>query len=166
MYELYVYAHTVRCIVKHLNAKPKYLGRLSIGIDATRLYFNRYPKKLSRIITHITKGKTPRPDILAIVDGRSIVIDAKYRRFDSEKPRLLRLSDAERIAAYMLDACKDTVFRAIIAGLSKPPQQLLERIISKAITLNGKRMRVDFVEVNPDMEPEGVDDIANYLLQS
>ena len=165
LYELYTYAHTVSSIAEHLYSRPRYVGKLSIEIDKAKLFFNRYPKKLSRVIAYITKGRTPRPDILVGVDDKIVIVDAKYRKLDEGKPRLLGLGDAERIAAYMLDACRNEKLQAVVAVLEKPPQSVLEEVVRKIRGIDGKRIEIDFVELNPDKEPGGVEDIASYIFK-
>ena len=115
IYELYVYTHTVGCFVEHLYSEPRHLGKLSIRIDTAKLHFNRYLKKLSRIIAYTTKDKTPRPDISVRTSDKIAIIDAKYRRLDSGRPRLLDLGDAEKMAVCIPDTCGDTGLQAIVA---------------------------------------------------
>lgn len=149
LYELYTLAHLVESATK-CNGGIRYLGRLAVEAGQIKAYFNRYPRKLSRVVAHITRGLTPRPDILVASDGKVVVIDAKYRRLDGAKPRLLGLGDAERLAAYILDASRNAELKAVVVALSKPPERLLQKIASSIKGINGKSIKVEFVELDPD----------------
>jgi len=161
LYELYVYANTVRLYSQKKRVKPEYKPKLTIAVGNAKFYYNHYPRKLSRVIAAITtKHRTPRPDILFYRNSKTVVIDAKYRKLDSNKPRLLGLPDAERIAAYLLDAVYNDVLQAIVVSLSKPPQELVEKARKRIKSLDGKRLNIEFVEMNPDTT---VEDITGHL---
>lgn len=149
LYELYTLAHLVESATK-CDGGTRYLGRLAVEAGQIKAYFNRYPRKLSRVVVHITRGLTPRPDILVASDGKVIVVDAKYRRLNGAKPRLLGLGDAERLAAYILDASRNAELKAVVVALSKPPDKLLQKIASSIKGINGRRIKVEFVELDPD----------------
>ena len=145
IYELYVYVCIVEAFAHATGSRPRYGAKLAVSLPGTTLYFNRYPAKFSRIIAKLCR-RVPKPDIVVSRRDRIAVVDAKYRFLDTVRPRALSLADAERIAAYILDVCRDDALLAFIAALSKPPESSVNAI------LNGKTVHIEFIEVNPDSE--------------
>ena len=150
IYELYVYANIVDALSREVGGKPLYERILTTTIDDAKIYFNHYPSNLSRIIANITRNKTPQPDILLQYKDKTIIIDAKYRYLDSNKPRLLGLGDAERLSAYLIDAARNSELRAVIVSLSTPPSSILGKIKQEIKPLNSKKISIEFIELNPD----------------
>jgi len=148
IYELYVYTN----IVKQLRGRVREVAgsRLALVVDTSRLYFNHYPKKLSRFIQHLTK-RVPAPDILYKSQRVVAPVECKYRYLNDQK---LFLSDAERLLSYVVDASRDRDLVAVVAALSRPVESEVKA------SVNGKDVRVVFAEVNPDTR---VEDIATIL---
>jgi len=148
IYELYVYTN----IVKQLSGRVREVAgsRLTLMVDTSRLYFNHYPKRLSRFIQHLTK-RVPAPDILYKSQRFVAPVECKYRYLNDQK---LLLSDAERILSYIVDAGKDRDLVAVVAALSRPVESEVKA------SVNGKNIRVVFTEVNPDTR---VEDVATIL---
>lgn len=86
-------------------------------------------------------GKRPRPDIVVAMDGRIVVIDAKYRELDGKK---LSLADALRLAGYLADVARDGVLQTSVVALRCPGDTLV------TMEIDGKLVKVYCVELNPD----------------
>jgi len=126
--------------VECLGGLARYLGRLSVEVGNTRIYFNRVPRKLSRIVVRLS-GRGPRPDLAVVGGGRVVVVDAKYRELDSR----LALRDALRLAGYLADVARSRVLRAVVVSLRSGGGAVEAEI-------DGKRAVVGFAEANPDGE--------------
>lgn len=154
LYELYVYAKLIEQLQRRGCTAGHTTHPLAVEIHCGQrrlmLYFNHYPASHSRLIARLT-GRPPRPDIVA-ADARTSILEAKYRFIDGVK---LGVADAVRLAAYILDAARDTVLAALIAALDRPEDNVVEA------SIDGKEILVSIARVNPDM---GVEDIAEPTL--
>jgi len=144
IYELFVYAN----IVKQLGDRvEEVLGaRLALRVGVAKLYFNHYPKKMSRLIKSLTK-RIPQPDIFYTSKSLSAPIECKYRYLNGQR---LLLGDAERLLGYIVDASKDKDLTAIVAALSKPVENEVRT------NINGKDVRIVFAEFSPDTKVENI----------
>jgi hypothetical protein len=147
IYELYVYAN----IVKQLSGEVKEVrgARLALRVDTSRVYFNHYPKTISRLINSLTE-RIPSPDILYTSKSLRAPVECKYRYLDGRK---LMLSDAERLLSYIVDTSKDEDLIAIVAALSRPAKSEVKA------NINGRDVKIFFAEFNPDTKVENVSTI-------
>jgi len=146
IYELYVLTK----VIEVLGGAKSVHGIRRISTPRGIVYFNKPPKRLSRIVYRIA-GSVPHPDIVVIRDGTAIVIDAKYR----ERLTKLELREVLRLIAYAADLARDSKFRVVVACLSKA----IENII--AARLNDIEIEIVFVEVSPET---GIAELGKAIL--
>jgi hypothetical protein len=154
IYELYIFSLIIKQFKKSYNCRYEIKhGKAYINCNDKKyiLYFNKIPKRYSRIIHSLSK-RTPRPDIFLKMDHKTIIIEAKYRKLSG---KLLRLSDALRIAGYLADAARNGLREALIVALDKPSNSVIET------SLDGLKAKISFLRVNPD---KCIENIAEQII--
>ncbi len=147
IYELYVLTKIVQILGGIKQIYDIHRIRTPRGI----VYFNRPPKKFSRVV-HRIAGRVPHPDIIVVRDDTVIIVDAKYR----ENLSKLELKEALRLVAYAVDLARDHRLRAVVACLSKDLKN--DVVVAK---LDGVEIEILFVEVSPE---SSVRELENAVL--
>jgi hypothetical protein len=166
IYEVYVLLKTVEAVEKKYRGETTYCRRQPIHCYRVktlekgniRVYYNRPPKALSRLVYRLT-GSRPHPDILLAYDGKRIVIDAKYRlAFTLTAEKLgskLELAEALRLLGYITDLARNKHLQAILAV---PDKSAKNNVIMKQ--LDGLAINIKLVEVSPRV---GIKEILHVL---
>ncbi|NPA96065.1 MAG: hypothetical protein GXO32_00500 [Crenarchaeota archaeon] len=136
IYEMFTLAR----LVEALGGARRVIGLHMIETREAVVFFNKPPKKLSRIVRFVA-GAPPHPDILIVRGDEVVVVDAKYR----ENLSRLELREALRIVSYVADLARGRSLRAVITCISLSASR--RRVEAE---IDGKRVEIEFVELNPE----------------